>query len=267
MELINAATEVPFKEFDGSQGVDAYVEVEPGLEYFVRVKNNYPTGYVCSTIEVDGEDLGYNQGKMGKGIMRTLGLWSFNNTTSESGFTALTFHKAVSQSRSSRSNENNNSDVGTVKVSFYEEIILEGSHEEKDFLSKFDGTSQGNGSNQHESKKYLKSQPGKKRKLEHDDGRRSNYKFGRKLGTIKVRYCSTVGLIENGVLPKPPMWDWYKMIKPKCVSRKVPKLQIEPTPWVNEMRDNNGNVVKTVESDFFDLTALEDEKDENTHVA
>ena len=36
LEIVDAATEEAFKEFPGSNGVDAYVEVEPHLEYFVQ---------------------------------------------------------------------------------------------------------------------------------------------------------------------------------------------------------------------------------------
>ena len=136
--------------------------------------------------------------------------------TSQSEDIALLFHKAVSHSsfNPSKDNTENESDVGTVEVLFYEDILLEGTYQINDVVSNFTGTSQVKDSQQHDSKKYLKSQSGKRQKLSHDNGIRQNYKLEYKLDSIKVRYCSTVGLIENGVLPKPPMWEWYKMLNP-----------------------------------------------------
>ena len=87
------------------------------------------TWNVVLKIKVDGEDLGYESKNFGKGKTSTLGLWSFNTTTRQSGHTALRFY-------GKGGNINYNSDIGTVELSFYKYIQLQGTYDQKDFSSK-----------------------------------------------------------------------------------------------------------------------------------
>ena len=262
VELVDANTKVAFKEFPGSNGVDAYVEVEPNLEYFVQDKSDYPKGYILAEIQVDGVHLGYICSNLEEGKIYKFGVWSYNAITSQSVNTALQVHKAVSHSALVHSEDvtETKSDVGMVEVLLYEDIQLEGNNQMEDVVLKFAGTSPVIDSQHHTYTKHLKSLSGEKQEFDHDNGIRRNYKRGNKLDSIKVRYCSTVGLIENGVLPKPPLWEWHRMLNSKKDETIQSELQIQPTQWKYELRDNNGNIVKTVESDFFDLTNLEEKE-------
>ena len=114
-----------------------------------------------------------------------------------------------------------------------------------------------NGSTVNDAKKVLKSSPGKKQKMMNNDGRRPIDKPGKLIQTIKMKYCSTVGLIIAGVLRKPPALEWYKMTQPKVSSsrpKKAAALVIEPIQCKNETRDKDGNIINSKSYELFDLT-------------
>ena len=54
LELIDAKTKVPFKEHKGNNGVDAYAEVEPGVEYLMCLQRHSNQEVACR-MKVDGE--------------------------------------------------------------------------------------------------------------------------------------------------------------------------------------------------------------------
>lgn len=71
---------------------------------------------------------------------------------------------------------------------------------------------------------------------------------GQHLYTITLNYCSTLGLIEAGVLPKPGLWQHHRM------KHGAPKPENAPKP--KKMRDTaNGD--KEVE--VFELLESDDE--------
>jgi hypothetical protein len=42
----------------------------------------------------------------------------------------------------------------------------------------------------------------------------SSYKKGSKVDVFTLNYCAAMGLIEVGVLPKPPLWVYHRMLHP-----------------------------------------------------
>ena len=276
VELINAATKEAFLEFDakgkGKRGVDAYVEVEPNAEYFLRMKNNYSRFKVELSFKVDGVDLNYTH-SLNPGETHDCGLYSYDEAEATSTHTSLKFDKIFRQREQQQCSnpdpeEDNekqytwfSSDIGTVEVTFYREISSKGSYKMNTTKPiSFVENPQNEDDQLNNSRKRVKSNSGKKLKSSHDDGMRDKSKRGRKLETIKVRYCSTVGLIENGVLPEPPNWEAYcKLFLKENGIEPRPEIRIKPTPWKQYIRDKNGNVVSSVETDCFDLTTLEDE--------
>lgn len=267
VELIDATTSQPFKQHPGKNGIDGYYEVEPGLEYLIRAKNNGNNKVITVTFAVDGQDLGYNS-MISPGQSVDKGLWAYDQITATSGHKALQFHKSFNQSsRSVDDNDKANNyanNIGIVRATFYEYIKLDGYFSMSSITSKFNDDNQVHVGNNEDSKKFLKSSAGKKQILRHDSGRRDNWKLGCKLGTIKVKYCSVVGLIADGVLPKPPMWEWYKLIKPSAIAKASASTtpKVDPVVLKHDLHDNNGNVLETKEYELFDMTALEDSDSE-----
>jgi len=256
-ELVDATTKEPFTEHPGKNGVDRYVEVEPGLEYYMKVVN-HSSDTVVFQYNVDGERLGYHTPIKPGDSKDDSGIWSYDKYRHEAEMKALKFSKMISRARFNESTADKNqynNQVGIIKVSIYENIYLDGYYSMNNTPGTFTGNGEVDDHNAQDTKKYLKSAHGSKKVLQTDDGMRRNYKLGRKLKTIKVKYCTTVGLIVEGVLPKPPHWEWFKMIKPQAVSKS--DRSVEPTIWNNEIRDAHGKVVQTKQHEMFDLTMEE----------
>lgn len=269
VELVDATTKEPLKEHRSpNEDIDAYVEVEPDLEYFIKVRNDCSYGSISVKFEVDGQDLGYST-TLSPDASFCNGLWFYDKQTSTSGNKALKCKKShtrfnpsiyINQNGERPSNSNNNKNIGVVKVKMYELILLEGYYQANNFESGFSGNAQVHsaGSNQ-EDKKFLTSSFGNQQSRKIDNGMRRNSKKGQLLETITLKYCSTVGLIVDGVLPKPPLWDWYKMVNPSALPRSETMPKLEPITWTKETIDPNGNIIESKNCDLFDLTAMEDD--------
>ena len=267
VELVDATTKEPLKEHRSpKEDIDAYVEVEPDLEYFIKVHNHSDNLTITMEFEVDGQDLGYNT-TLDPDEWDYAGVWSFDKHTSISEHKALKCKKScfnpsmnINQNGNKPNNNNENNNIGVVKVKIYEKIYLEGYYQANNFESGFSGNAQVQytGSNQ-EDKKFLTSSIGNQQYRKIDNGMRRNSKKGQLLETITLKYCSTVGLIVDGVLPKPPLWDWYNMVNPSALPRSETMPKLEPITWTKETIDPNGNIIESKNCDLFDLTTMEDD--------
>ena len=88
-------------------------------------------------------------------------------------------------------------------------------------------------------------------------------KLGRKLGSIKLKYCTIEGLMEAGVVPRYRKGNERdrKRKKRSSVNILVPtKLRKRTT--ISNLGTNGGEVVETTEYDHFDLTQLPESDDE-----
>ncbi len=269
VELIEATTKSPFKEHPGRNGMESYFEVEPGLEYFIQVTNGSDET-VFSTYKVDGVKLNHKS-TLKPHTTKEEGLWTYDAFSSSSSTKALRFHKAfVCNSRNIHEYDKDydNNEVGVIEVSFFEKIYLDGyyyvSSSRRDCKYFGGGTAEVNVEHVGVSKKFLKSEVGCTETKKHDDGRRKKFRVGANLQTIKIKYCSTVGLIVDGVLSKPPMWDYFKMVKPhlaaECADgpshhQQQTLLAVEPSRHTHIVYDTDGNVLSTKEYEMFDLTA------------
>lgn len=113
---------------------------------------------------------------------------------------------------------------------------------------------------QDDSKKHVKSQEGSHSEtLSNDDGRRKVYTYGEGIESVRLKYCTAVGLIVEGVLAKPPLWDWARMTQSmKTSDTENNKINISPKILRRNTCDDNGKVIEIKEIEMFDLTALED---------
>ena len=264
LHIIEATTEQTFKEHVGSDEIDAFVEVEPGLEYYVKIDNHSETNIIIVHCEVDGEELEYSS-TIGPGENSIQGIWNYDKESQRSQSKALKFNKLVSRSifhqGCNESNDNEDTEVGIIKITIYEKIVQDGYHYVDQLESNF-GHGEDNDITLNESNiqdgtnKLLCSQEGTNEDgIEEDDGKRRNYIYGEHLEVIKIKYCTALGLIVEGVLPKPPLWELHKMAYPQntCDARIA---AIEPISLKKETRDMNGNVVESKCFDMFDLTEM-----------
>lgn len=213
-ELIYADTKNPFLEHTASDG-QLYVEVEPDAEYFIRVQSHYPA-LIKARFQVDGEDLGYsytlkgaNHGPKEAGLFSRIG--------GVDTMRALVFVKTPVRMQGS-SNDVTPYWTGQIKIQF-REAIPDGVSVASDSINKWKGGDVAfvMGSAMDPSKKKgLKSTKGETVQQVGSVARRDGayyqrHRPGRVLQTITLKYCSTVGLIHAGILPKPPAWTFHRM--------------------------------------------------------
>jgi len=115
----------------------------------------------------------------------------------------------------------------------------------------------------------VKTTDGKTEISKDDNGSRQNFCRGKKLETFELRYCTALGLIGVGVLPKPPLYEWAKMIRLyKSQSNEKndrPAKKLKPIiKSTSAILDNEGKtLVEAKRYEFFDLTKEDDENEEH----
>jgi hypothetical protein len=209
VQLVNADSKTPFPEHTASNG-EVYVEVEPNAEYFIRVHSD-SHDKVRMDFRVDNKSLGYNCTMSKQKPARDMGIWEYKNEKSYQH--ALKFQKANVR----QADGNHSAPFWTGKV---EVIVLEaietGYREINDFSNSWNGgdVAYVMGISDPDQKKGVKSQKGETFTAHKSKRRRKMYAKGGLLCTITLRYCSTLGLIHAGILPKPPMWDLHRLANP-----------------------------------------------------
>jgi hypothetical protein len=262
VELIDARSKESFKEHLGDEKssnkhcVDAFIEVEPGTEYFLRVANDSSSTVICN-INVDGNDLGY-EFCLGPNEYDDKGLWKLLNGISQ--HTALKVDKVLA---TVNGDSDPNPDIGVISVDFFNFIEGKGTEIANDFDSKWNADKAqpaGRRSADEDTKRQVKSQKGSHSEtLSNDDGERKIYTYGESLESIRLKYCTAVGLIVEGVLDKPPLWDWARMTQPKQIETTVVEVaKISPKILKRNTCDDDGNLIEIKEFEMFDLTANEE---------
>jgi len=252
VEIVEATTKQPFKEHPGKNGYDSYIEVEPDIEYFINLRSFY-SQYIIVCFAVDGKDLGY-QSSFGPSLghdesFHVRGVWTCENNLDKQ--TALKVDKMIFVPGSSSSS--NDTKVGEITIKVYEKIKLEGYYHQRDNHTSSWSGHPNRGQAGEEGKKVVKSTIGKSTETtSRQGGRIQNSRKGQLLSTIKLKYCSTVGLIAAGVLPKPNQWEWYKMVKPSAINHQ--KMEIQPTIMDQSVRNVDGTVLQEGKVEMFDLT-------------
>lgn len=237
--------------------VDAFVETEPGSQYFLRVANDSRDSIICN-ITVDGNDLGY-EFCLGPNEYDDKGIWKLENGKSQ--HTALKVDKVISSSNTVTEGK---SDVGVIIVDFFKCIERKGTEKAKDFSSDWNGdkTTVARAQLQEvvDSKRQIKSQQGSHSEiLDNDDGRRKLYTYGEGAESIRLKYCTVVGLIAEGVLEKPPLWEWARLTNgPTTKNDTEPVPKIEPKVVQRKTCDDDGKVIEVKDIEMFDLTSLEE---------
>jgi hypothetical protein len=263
VELVRADTKVAFKEHtkDGK----TYAEVEPEVEYFVRLEVDQGPR-VRARIYVDGKSLGYHTDVGFPKEKHTCdrGLWSFDgaNCTHQ----ALKFAKAK-VFNSANDSENLPCWTGNIKVKFREIIATGETKARKTSTNTWDGGDVGYVRGQTDPKKKgVMSTQGTTVMTKPEKKVRKVCTEGRVLETIKLHYCSTVGLVYAGIFGPPnPMLLARKMNEKKRGASLV-AMDVATMPQPKKIRytpEMDGRPFGLpIEYELFDLACTDEEKDD-----
>jgi len=202
IELINAETKIPFKEHTHTDG-RTYAEVEPDTDYFIRVKSHNLEMAVL-TFSVDGKDLGYKSPMHKSHGWRESGLW--NRQDGSDSYNALRFNKLYNRRNQIGDDEYEGHWTGSVELKVHKYVELNEYGSLTDSKSSWTPNAEAvlDGLNMSSNKKACNTVQGN---IQTAGKKVSSYKLytrGDHLETIKLYYCSTVGLIAAKVLKPPP---------------------------------------------------------------
>ena len=261
-QIVSADEKLPFQEH--RKGDKTYVEVEPDAEYFLRVRQTKPGTCKCR-YAVDGKNLGYENLTYAGAPERFDGLFTRSN-----GIVcrkALKFVKA-SFATSDKAIGSSMAGMGKIELYVYEGIYV-GYRKPKE----------GNGATLTTQtietdpnafvtmKKSLRSGEGQTVHTETYDRNRylHHYESGDLLHKITLHYCATPGLIAVGVLPKPPLWEYQRMLKPAQTTTEEKERLNNAVRSVK--RNRKGNEILELFDDDDDSDECDSDNDEDTEGA
>ena len=224
VEIVYGDTKQPFLEHTSRGDGQVFVEVEPDCEFYVSIacKSEDP---VVATIQIDGKDLGYGVSGLSKDSFYTPFPCGLHSRDEAGGYTkqALKFARsAVMQETEENKGIPPQFWTGNVEVSFYEGVSA---HYEPSSGAAYQNTWRGDkgdvgfmeGKTNPDKKKGVMSVAGNTTEYTGPTQGAHNtlvYCKGGLLMTVHLKYCSTIGLIFAGILPKPPHWTWGRMLFP-----------------------------------------------------
>jgi hypothetical protein len=210
VHLVYADSKVPLKEFEKDGKI--YVEAEPDAEYFVAICRVALIGppVIVSRVRIDGRSLKYltyfpsvNRAPAIHGIPSRI--------SGQSIQTALAFSKP----RATTGGDGYRGGMGNVVIKLYEGTDPK-MELQNDFVTNFATLSRAADVNADMCKKkfLLSTQGNTTISRRSSDVRQVMYKSGALVQTIELNYCSALGLMEAGVLPKPDAWAHQRMKRP-----------------------------------------------------
>jgi len=240
LHLVSAEDKNPFKEHQ--KAGKTYVEVEPGAEYFLSIqKLRRSSTHLSSEYKIDGRFLGY---------MHTWGVGPYDkmHTGLVSRSKGVEQNKALKFIEASFSTGNTGvgstrAGMGTVEV-VVSTAIYDGQYVAKNFNSSFAAsTIKFEDEAPVTMKKNVRSDKGHCQEETTYDARKikRHYRKGDHRYTITLYYCATPGLIAVGILPKPPAWEWLRMIKPSNITAEE-KEKLDKAV-ISEKHNRNGNAI------------------------
>ena len=203
VQIVNAETNEAFKEhFDKDMKV--YVEVEPDVEYYIQV-SGLNTVDALVHVEVDKVSVGYSSTLQAYNKQpKRIGCRNVKGDIAAFRFRKTLVEKPDDDDETSYHESAPRSWTGTVKAKFYV------SHPVTDMDNGY--THPGGGWHKGDVGATLGVTPLNQKKGVYSDEGQSKLqqgvswgraKFGNKLQEINLTYCSTVGLINFGLLPQP----------------------------------------------------------------
>lgn len=246
VEIVNADTKIAFPYHTSPNG-ENYVEIEPNAEYFVRISAD-SEDRVMSYISIDGKSLGYHASRTKADPAFDYGLWEYKD--GQTTYHALKFAKTPVRDGGAPSV----SWTGKIEVDFYEAHFM-GTYELQDHSNTWNGgdISYVMGMSDPDKKKGVKSNKGSTLKVHKDPRLRNQYVKGAKLNTLTLNYCSTLGLVEAGILPKPPDFEWT-MLRKHYPCGPAQRMEDCPEPQLADIICNVNGVEQVVKGWVYDLT-------------
>ena len=262
-QIVTAEEKVPFKEHQN--GLNTYVEVEPDAEYFLSVRKVRSSSTDCLVmLEIDGKFLGYAQPFPRHAISKmSLGIYSRSK--------GVDIHKALKFVKASFTSADMGigstmAGMGKIELKVHHAIPMGRSRLEDVKSSSFAASTINSVDKARVTmKKNLRSGEGHSIEAEQYDSNAlyQEWRTGAHLYTITLYYCATPGLIAVGVLSKPPLWDYHRMLKPATAEQKVESDK----NVVSAKRTREGNEIlefnETDDDDSDSDTDEDTEHDEN----
>ena len=261
IELIDAETKIAFKEHQHLDG-RMYAEVEPDIDYFLNVRNHSNDMTVIFQCSVDGKELGYSQVISPGCDWEEQGL--YNQQNGAGYHKSLRFNKLINQDQVG-DHEYAGHWTGCVEIKVYEHVEMneyETSIRE-DTASSWTPNADHilEGLNMSSKKKACNTIKGETRTAVREFGLYKKFRCGSLLSTIKLYYCTTVGLIYAKVLVEPPK-GLFSFQRPSSIDRKVRDGDEQEVRRSQKRRINNGStngivvetIVRTQTVDYIDLT-------------
>lgn len=261
VQLVHAETKAPLKEFATDSGWRHYVEAEPGLEYYLKVKVLPGKGpsLIYISFQIDGKDLDTTVTRSSADEAELIGAYTYLEeyaVMKAFRFEAPRFSSTTNPGR----RRSLASSVGSVRVTFAKaiiprKIIRDDWHEERHTADTPELPPGG--------PKVLRSQPGSHMHVEHY-GAPSEFWQGKKLETITINYCTAVGLIDAGILPEPPFWESAQNRAARNKEQDDPAIAALVATKVHSQPvtlDTGEVVIPGKVCDLFDITHLDSADD------
>jgi hypothetical protein len=210
VEIVEAESKTPFKEHTRKSDGTVFVEVEPNIEYFVHIKRvgdmvcSGKSVFACASIDGHKMSALYPWYKGARHSVYA-GLWEHNSQDGVTITRALQVFEPAQRINNS-SAQGSSYVTGKVQVQISERFFS-GKHETSQSSSgsfKHCNVLKCSGTDRKKDKKLLRSKAGFTAETNSSPtGLRPVYNAGKLLDMITLQYCSTVGLIEVGVLERP----------------------------------------------------------------
>lgn len=260
VELVRADTRQPFAEHTSEDGTKTYAEVEPEVQYFIRVEHTHVQHKIIrADFWLDGEKLDYCTNLI-RGKAELHGLWSIRGGRQENK--ALCFQILGSKKSASNKSPTNKKDfhpwIGSVEVTF-SEAKPSGVRRTRNYESQWEGASV-DGSISQSVRKVVKSKEGELALMSKNPRKKQRFDAGEHFTSVKVNYCTAFGLVQSGALPKPPLWDYHRNQHPRELfsppSKRTPSwvrcLNVQPKTTIMTPADPEKGI-EEVQAALFDL--------------
>jgi hypothetical protein len=248
VQLVNAETNLPFREHCGPDGND-YVEVEPNAEYWIRIQSDRPGDVLCD-FEVDGEHLGFHE-------ILSYPFYTYSDVGIWSKTAGQNLEKSFKVKKLEARDGNEAFWIGSVHVDFYEAVLVAvRDYEEPDFANHWNGGQIPNLCEGSAGKKAVASHVGTTSRVVATDNK--SYQPDRWLQSITLLYCTAVGLIHVGVLPKPSAWEYHRMKFPAAITTSYHRAIIQPELLTVQTRTRSGDLLEEKTFEMFNLEDCDD---------
>ena len=267
VRLVDAETKKPFKEH-GSVIGETYAEVEPNQEYFIELQiiDGSPNDHFMFRYKVDGQDLGYRTTANRDGAKIYKGLLSrWGNREKQR---ALIFERPTSE----RAYTDTTPMMGSVQVHVWHALYQRTRQILPDWAKSQNSNQPKGPLIRGQGLKGLQSAAGFYNESKSLEGLRPMFSRGTHLCTITINYCSAQGLMQRGIIPRPPCTWRGKDTRIAATAASAASKSITPekdNPGTNDMDigdvaykriqiggvyDNGIMIQAPREVDFFDLT-------------